>query len=45
MHFYTVVVDNTNTKKTTLDLNFVLYQAFKQHGINKKNGNKENCQF
>ena len=32
--------DYINTMKTTFDLNFDLYQAFKQHGYTK-NGNKE----
>ena len=37
--YYTVVGDNTNIMKTTFDLNFDLFQAFKQHGYTK-NGNK-----
>ena len=37
---YTVVGDNVNIMKTTLELNFVLYPAFKQHGYTKY-GNKE----
>ena len=36
----TVVGDNINIMKTTFELNFDLYQAFKQHGYTKY-GNKE----
>ena len=36
----TVVCDYINIMKTTFDLNFDLYQAFKQHQY-KKHGNKE----
>ena len=33
---YTAVVTYINTIKTTFDLNFDLYQAFKQHGYTHK---------
>ena len=33
--FYTVVGDNINIMKTTFELNFDFYQAFKQHGNTK----------
>ena len=33
----TVVSNYINAKKTTLDFNFDLYQAFKQHGYNYTN--------
>ena len=32
---YTVVGDNINIMKTTFELNFDFYQAFKQHGYTK----------
>ena len=32
---YTVVGDNINIMKTTFELNFNFYQAFKQHGYTK----------
>ena len=31
----TVVGDNINIMKTTLEMNFYLYQAFQQHGYTK----------
>ena len=34
--FSTVVGDYINIMKTTFDLNFYLYQAFKQHGCTLK---------
>ena len=34
--FYTVVGENINIMKTTFDLNFDLFQAFKQHGYTQK---------
>ena len=39
-HVCTVVGDNINIMKTNLELNFDLYQDFKQHGYTKY-GNKE----
>ena len=39
--YYTVVGDNINIMKTTFELNFDLYQAFKQHGYIINHGNKE----
>ena len=39
-----MVGDYINTIKTTFDLNFDLYQAFKQHRYTK-NGNKEKLSF
>ena len=33
--FYTVVGDNINIMKTTFELNFDFYHAFKQHGYTK----------
>ena len=33
--FATVVGDNINIMKTTFELNFDFYQAFKQHGYTK----------
>ena len=39
---HTVVSDNINIMKTTFELNFDLYQAFKQHGLDThKYENKE----
>ena len=35
VHLYTVVGDNINIMKTTLEMNFYLYQAFQQHGYTK----------
>ena len=32
---YSLVGDNINTMKTTFELNFDFYQAFKQHGNTK----------
>ena len=40
MVFHTVVGDYINIMKTTFDLDFNLYQAFKQHAT-QKHGNKE----
>ena len=37
----TVVGDNINITKTTFELNFDFYQAFKQHGYTKIYGKKE----
>ena len=37
----TVVGDNINIMKTTFELNFDFYQAFKQYGYTQKYGNKE----
>ena len=36
MSQYTVVGKNINIMKTTFDLNFDCYQAFKQHGYTQK---------
>ena len=41
----TVVGDNINIRKTTFELNFDIYQAFKQHGIYKNMKTKKSCQF
>ena len=35
MSFYTVVGDNINIMKTTFELNFDFYKAFKKHGYTK----------
>ena len=35
MFLYTVVGDNINIMKTTFELNFDFFQAFKQHGYTK----------
>ena len=35
VYLATVVGDNTNIMKTTFELNFDLYKAFKQHGYTK----------
>ena len=35
LKYHTVLGDNINTMKTTFELNFDLYQAFKQHGYTK----------
>ena len=36
LYYTTVVGDNINIMKTTFDLNFDFYQAFKQHGYTQK---------
>ena len=40
----TVVGDNINIMKTTFELNFDFYQAFKQHGYTNMK-TKRSCQF
>ena len=41
----TVVGDNINIMKTTFELNFDFYQAFKQHGYTKIWKQLRSCQF
>ena len=40
-----MVGDYINTMKTTFDFNFVLYQAFKQHGYTNRMKKERNCQL
>ena len=45
MNLYTVVGDNINIMKTTFELNFDFYQAFKQHGYTKRWKQREAVNF
>ena len=42
---YTVVGDNINIRKTTFDLNFDFYKAFKQAWVHKNMKIKRSCQL